>query len=131
MTSKKKINCKNPTKKELTRLSREFSRYFNSCDLENASKLVKPYTVSGLLYFTNLSKEEFGELSSGSGEGAELAKRALLKIEAFIEENALNGKLSSNAAMNTLKCGFGMAEKDASPESITVTLDGTASVLGE
>ncbi len=131
MTAKKKIDCKNPTKAELTKLSREFARYFSSCDLENTSKIVKPYTVSGLLYFTNLSKEDFGELSSGSGEGAELAKRALLKIEAFIEENALNGKLSSNAAMNTLKSGFGVSENDTSPESITVTLDGAASVLGE
>lgn len=126
------IDFSNPSKEELTWLDREFSRYFKNCDLENAVKIVKPYTVAGLLYFAHISKEDFARLSSGDGEGARLARRALLRIEAFIEENALSGKLSSNAAMNTLKNGFGTAEKDEEVGgNITVTLDGTAALLGE
>lgn len=128
----KEIDFSNPSKEELKLIDREFSRYFKNCDIENAVKIVKPYTVAGLLYFAHISKEDFARLSSGDGEGARLARRALLRIEAFIEENALNGKLSSNAAMNTLKNGFGTAEKDECVgENITVTLDGTAELLGE
>ena len=131
-TKEREIDFSNPTNEELRLLEREFSRYFKNCDLENAVKIVKPYTVSGLLYSAHISKEDFASLSSGDGEGARLAKRALLRIEAFIEENALNGKLSSNAAMNTLKNGFGTAEKDECVgENITVTLDGSAELLGE
>ena len=57
-----------------------------------------------------------------------------MKIEAFIEENALAGRISANAAQNSLKYSFGWNEKEKVQEdgkSITVSLSEEAKDLAK
>lgn len=114
---------------KFTELQEKISDYFLLCDAANEGKkdIVKPYTLSGLLCHTGLSREEFERLSRiKRHEG--IFKRAMAKIEAFIEENMLTGTLSCNASLNSLKYNFGWGERDSADEEkakgqhITVTL---------
>ena len=93
-------------------LEKRINDYFLYCDAVNEShnKTVKPYTLSGLLSYMGITKSEFeGLLKTRRNE--RLFALAKMKIEAFIEENALNGTLSCNASMNSLKYSFGWGEK--------------------
>ena len=61
---------------------------------------------------------------------------AKARIEAFIEENALTGELSINAAANSLKYNFGWGEKQYKSEQqetgcVTVTLSPEAADLAK
>lgn len=124
--------------KKYTPLSTYKSRaeeYFRKCDEANSTdktKIVKPYTLSGLLCALGITKEQFFSLSKRR-DGRELVNYLVLKIEAFIEENALSGKLSANAAVNSLKHSLGWNDKseEADSESITVTLCDDIKRLGE
>lgn len=109
--------------------------YFSSCDNANSAsstKIVKPYTLSGLLCALALTREQFFSLGD-SREGRRFVNYVILKIEAFIEENALSGKLSASAAANSLKYSFGWNEKAESTQegSFSVSLSDEASRLGE
>ena len=109
--------------------------YFCACDIENSksgSKIIKPYTLSGLLCALGHTKEQSFSLGD-SRDGRKLINHAILKIEAFIEENALSGKLSASAAANSLKYSFGWNEKmePATDNNFTVSLSEEASRLGE
>ena len=111
------------------------AEYFCACDDANsnsANKIIKPYTLSGLLCALGLTKEQFFSLGD-SREGRKLINHAILKIEAFIEENALSGKLSASAAANSLKYSFGWNEKiePGSDNNFTVSLSEEANRLGE
>lgn len=110
-------------------LEQRINDYFLYCDAVNDSKdeIVKPYTLSGLLCYIGMSRKEFDKISNIKRH-EKIISRAKAKIEAFIEENALTGELSINAAANSLKYNFGWGEKadkdenDAKNKSITVTL---------
>ncbi len=109
--------------------------YFSTCDETNAAcgnKIVKPYTLSGLLCALGLTKEQFLSLGN-SRDGRRLVNYVILKIQAFIEENALSGKLSASAAANSLKYSFGWNEKTESTQegNYSVSLSEEASRLGE
>lgn len=106
--------------------------YFASCDEANKSGMQKPYTMPGLLFALGLTKEQFRALSDGR-EGRAFCNEVRLKIEAFIEENALSGKITSNAAMNSLKYNFGWNDRaaDAETGSVVVTLDADARSLAQ
>ena len=110
-------------------------RYFLKCDTansENDSKIVKPYTLSGLLCEMGITKEQFFSLGE-KRDGRALVNYLILKIEAFIEENALSGKLSASAAANSLKYSLGWCEKveDDDSSNIIVSLSKDAEELGE
>ncbi len=113
------------------------NKYFSDCDAANAEcsekgPLAKPYTLSGLLCALELTKENFHSLSK-TREGRKFVEYTLMKIEAFIEENALSGRLSSSAAQNSLKYSFGWSDKDKVTEdkTITINLSEEARSLGE
>ena len=114
-------------RKSLSSLEEKTDEYFRRCDSANDEQknIIKPYTLSGLLSFTELSREEFEMLLKSKTHGESLC-RAKGKIEAFIEENMLTGKLSCNASLNSLKYNFGWGEKERESEkndrTITVTL---------
>lgn len=115
---------------------RKAENYFALCDRENdgcdaKSGLAKPYTLSGLLCALDLTKDEFYALEKSS-KGKKLVRYVLMKIEAFIEENALSGRLSANFAQSTLKNSFGWGEKPAAEvPSVSVTVCDEALKMGE
>lgn len=114
-------------RKTLSSLKEKIDLYFELCDAANDEKknIIKPYTLSGLLSFTELSREEFEKLLVSKSHG-ETVRKAKGKIEAFIEENMLTGGLSCNASLNSLKYNFGWGDKEKESEkndrTITVTL---------
>ena len=121
------------------KLKKKIEEYFEECDRLNGSdrkKLVKPYTLSGMLYYIGLTKKEYEKLMCKK-KFAEIFIQALAKIEVFIEEMALIGAISSSAAANTLKysCGWleSKAEKDAKepPKILKLVLDGELMKLAE
>ena len=113
------------------KLEQDIEAYFALCDGINgvcadSKKIPKPYTMSGLLYHTGLSKKEFDALSV-KGKYSRLLLGAKARIEAYIEEKSLSGDLSSTASQTSLKYYFGWGEKEkdeASTDgrSFTVTL---------
>ena len=113
-------------------------KYFDECDAANAScsdkkPIARPYTLSGLLCALELSRDAFHQLEK-TREGKRFVEYALMKIEAFIEENALAGRISANAAQNSLKYSFGWNEKEKVQEdgkSITVSLSEEAKDLAK
>lgn len=110
--------------------------YFAACDALNAAasgnKIPKPYTLSGLLCELSLTREQFKSLAK-SRKGRAFVTWAMLKIETFIEENALSGSIAATAAANSLKYNFGWNEKpeEETDRSVLVTLAGEAEKLGE
>ncbi len=122
------------TRKEiLSRLEERIDEYFCMCDSVNneKKKTVKPYTLSGLMSYTGLSRGELQGLLKSKKFGRVIAD-AYSKIECFIEEKSLTGELSCNASMNSLKYNFGWGEKAANEDrddnvkSINITLSGAA-----
>lgn len=113
-------------------IAERISDYFLLCDAINdeKGKIVKPYTLSGLLCYLGISREEFEKMSK-SGRHSKVLSNALAQIEAFTEENVLNGSLSANAGANSLKYNFGWGEKrEHGPEEISqisVTMSSEAS----
>ena len=118
-------------------LEQRINDYFLYCDAVNESKekMVKPYTLSGLLCYIGVSRQEFEKISK-TKRYQKLISRAKSKIEAFIEENALTGELSISAATNSLKYNFGWgdtrhADTDEAEKSIKIILDGDLIRLAE
>lgn len=113
-------------------LEQKIEEYFRLCDSINAAAgdkekhPPKPYTLSGLLCHIDLSEEQLKELEKNRLLKG-LISSAKRRIEAYIEENALNGKLTSTAAINSLKEHFDWTEKDRAQteeaQSIEITLD--------
>ena len=95
-------------------LAYKTKKYFDECDAvnerarqENEKKLFipKPYTVSGLIYSLGITRREFETLTTKPKFSFLLEAKA--RIEAFIEENSLNGGLSGTASSSSLKHDFG------------------------
>lgn len=113
------------TKKGKEHLESLIESYFELCDRQNSlgadkknTKPAKPYTLSGLLFHLDMSAKELDELCESRGI-MKIVSSAKRRIEAYIEENALNGNLSSTAAFNSLKEHFGWSLKDGANEENT------------
>lgn len=128
-------------KERLEFLKTKTEQYFDMCDTINEQGLIKdnkvkkPYTLSGLLYYIDISREEFEQLCKVKCFSP-LFTKALSRIEAFTEEYSLIGALSTNAAANSLKYNFGWGrEKSFSEEgaskTIKIILDGDLVSLAE
>lgn len=116
-------------------LRRKIANYFKICDACNAESkdVKKPYTLSGMLSFLGITRKEFEVLAVQECH-ARVLSDALAKIEAFIEENALIGALSSNAAANSLKYNFGWGSTkttEKGDDTIKIILDGELEHLAE
>lgn len=117
-------------------IEKKIQKYFDECDALNVGeeKVVKPYTLSGLICSMGVTRTEFEKLMRNK-KYAQKLYGAKAKIEAFIEENALNGGLSANAAANSLKYNFGWGEKtntdeiNTSARSFIISLDRDAEIL--
>lgn len=99
------------TKGKYSDLENKIQSYFDYCDELNGAgnDIVKPYTLSGLLSFLSITREEFAGLLK-MRKYSRVLNSALSKIEAYIEENSLTGGLSINASANSLKYNFGWGE---------------------
>lgn len=103
--------------------------YFRACDTENAgNKMKRPYTVSGLCFYLGIGRDELFKLAKKRSH-ADLCREVMLKIESFIEENALLGALANNPALYCLKYNFGWTDKpqraeESEQKGIKITLDG-------
>jgi len=124
-------------KKSIKCYARAAEKYFAECDTVNSacepkSPLAKPYTLSGLVCALGLTRDNFFSLGK-TREGRRFVEYALARIEAFIEENALSGRLSASAAQSSLKYSFGWndKEKEHEEESVKITLSDEAKRLGE
>ena len=125
---------------KIAEMEKKINDYFACCDSlneenANSKKIVKPYTLSGLLCYVGLTRHEFEKLLCRK-RYADIFNRALSKIEAFTEEKALTGDLSASAASNTLKYNFGWNEaksddKSASSGILKIVLDGELMKLAE
>ncbi len=117
-------------------IDKRIEAYFDECDSLNIceKRIVKPYTLSGLIAAMGITRGEFEKLSANK-RYSKLINASRSRVEAFIEENALTGGLSSNAASNSLKYNFGWGDKakdDKESEcfegakTITISLEGEA-----
>lgn len=123
------------TKKGRELLKQKIDAYFAECDAANEKekKAVKPYTLSGLLCYLDLSSEELDSLSAHRSLRPIIGS-AKRRIEAYIEENALSGKLSGTAAINSLKANFGWNDKGTEKtdtDRVEVILSEEAAALGQ
>ena len=84
-------------------IEKKIQKYFDECDALNGGekKLVKPYTLSGLICSMGVTRTEFEKLMRNKKDAQKLYG-AKAKIEAFIEENALIGGLSANSGVGLL-----------------------------
>ena len=125
----KKKNFEFYEKNTALQLQRKIGVYFTRCDdlnVENSTKLVKPYTISGLCSHLGVSRDEFGKLEKNKCL-AQTIIMAKLRIENFIEENVLSGRIAAASAVPTLKYNFGWTDKplkDAAAEEIVVDFGG-------
>lgn len=117
-------------------LESRIEEYFLMCDSLNGDSrdIVKPYTLSGLLYHTGLTRDEYRKMLSGR-KYSDILVKAGARIEAYIEENVLTGELSVNAGANSLKYNFGWGEKKSDKsegaDSVTVSLSPEAASLAK
>lgn len=126
------------------------AKYFQDCDKGRATaacgkcdaafgddkcmicekKRSKPYTVSGLCLALGITKRKFAVLKNDKSF-AEAVEMALLKIEAYIEENCIAGDIGGTLALALLKEHFGWGEKDDTPDTITVLMSEEANTLAK
>lgn len=89
----------------------------------------RPYTVSGLCLALGLTKREFAALTRDR-DFSSAVEMALLKIEAYIEENSICGNINGTLALAILRENFGWGEKAETAERMEVVMRGEAETLG-
>lgn len=107
-------------------------KYFEECDntvipsaacmsckkmncLSCSKKRTRPYTLSGLCLALGISKRQFKELKTNKCFCGEV-EMALLRIEAYIEENCFSGNVNGTFALAVLKEHFGFGEEEKESE---------------
>ena len=142
---------KNLNKDKLTQtaFARRATAYFRECDRavispacstckkdESACALcpkrrTKPYTLSGLCLALGITKRQFKALRANKCFCDEV-EMALLKIEAYIEENSISGEINGALATAILKENFGWGAKEENEEEKTeILLSGEAAHYAE
>lgn len=86
-------------------MRKDIEKYFKMCD-----KKEKPYTVSGLAYALNISRQTLLNYEE-KDEFFDTIKKAKDKIETQLEENALLGKYNSTFAIFNLKNNYGWQDR--------------------
>lgn len=81
-------------------MEKDIKKYFEECD-----KKEKPYTVSGLAYALNMSRQSLINYEKNE-MFFDTIKKAKLKVEQQLEENALLGKGNSTFTIFNLKNNF-------------------------
>ena len=130
--------------------ARRAAAYFRACDNGTASaacdscdatfgdakcgacrkKRRRPYTLSGLCLELGIPKREFAALRRDRAF-AEAVEMALLKIEAYVEENSIAGQINGTLALAILRENFDWGEKTESAERLEVVMRGEADTLAK
>jgi hypothetical protein len=92
-------------------------------------KKTKPYTLSGLCLALGITKRQFKDLKTNKCF-CDAVEMALLKIEAYIEENCMSGNFNGTFALAILKENFGFGSEDTERD-FTVTLAEAAERFAE
>ncbi len=90
----------------------------------------RPYTISGLCLAVGITKRQFANLKKNKCFADEV-EMALLKIEAYIEENSIVGAINGTLALAILKEHFGWGEKQDMPDTVTVVMSEEAKKLAK
>ncbi len=93
-------------------------------------KKKRPYTISGLCLAIGITKREFVNLKKNKCF-SDAVEMALLKIEAYIEENSIAGAINGTLALAILKEHFGWGEKDDAVDTVTVVMSEEADLLAK
>jgi len=109
---------------KLVEFAHKINEYFKYCD-----GYEKPYTVSGLCIYLDITKETLLNYENKK-EFFSTIKKAKLKIENWVEENSLMGKVNPTAAIFNLKNNFGWKDKQE-PQTDTATIELIARTLSE
>jgi hypothetical protein len=100
-------------------LESKIEEYFQYCDSKKEmvtndkgqiKVIVKPYTVTGLAAYLDVNKDTINEYAK-KPDYSVIIKNAKAKIEAYIEEGAINGTLQPIFSMFSLKNHFGWVDK--------------------
>ena len=82
----------------------------------------KPYTLSGLCLALGITKRQFKDLKTNKCF-CDAVEMALLKIEAYIEENCMSGNFNGTFALAVLKENFGFGEEESERDFVIAFAD--------
>lgn len=104
------VNTKNkggrPKKySEVEQLQKKINEYFKMCDEKE-----KPYTITGLCLYLDIDRVTLLRYEE-KDEFCSTIKRAKNKVENYVEENSLMGKLNPTVSIFNLKNNFGWKDK--------------------
>lgn len=99
-------------------LRTKVEEYFKWVDEENVKRRqqrfteekFKPYTITGICVFCGLSRENWREYGAREGY-EEIIRDAKIKVENYVEEGVLNGKINTIGGIFNLKNNFGWVDK--------------------
>jgi len=100
-------------------LQEAINEYFEYCDSQKEisindkgqTKVIqKPYTISGLCVFLDITRETLNEYSKKQ-EYSDTIKKARQIVESYVEENSLIGRLNPVVSIFNLKNNFGWVDK--------------------
>ena len=80
-----------------------------------AKRRTRPYTLSGFCLALGITKRQFKDLKTNKCF-CDAVEMALLKIEAYIEENCMSGNVNGTFALAVLKENFGFGEGESDAE---------------
>ena len=92
-----------------------FCRKKDDACLTCAKRRTRPYTLSGLCLALGITKRQFKDLKTNKCF-CDAVEMALLKIEAYIEENCMSGNFNGTFALAVLKENFGFGEDECESE---------------
>ena len=79
--------------------------------LDCRKRRTRPYTLSGLCLALGITKRQFKNLKTNKCF-CDAVEMALLRIEAYIEENCMSGNFNGTFALAVLKENFGFGEEE-------------------
>lgn len=79
--------------------------------LDCRKRRTRPYTLSGLCLALGITKRQFKSLKTNKCF-CDAVEMALLRIEAYIEENCMSGNFNGTFALAVLKENFGFGEEE-------------------
>lgn len=118
-----------PKFKTVEELEEKIEEYFNYCDetiidnkvITNAISvpITKPYTISGLCVYLNICRDTLCEYEKNI-IFSDTIKNAKSKIENYVEENSLTGKLNPTVSIFNLKNNFGWKDKHEIDNNVVI-----------
>ena len=118
-----------PKFKTVEELEEKIEEYFNYCDetiIDNkvitntiSVPITKPYTISGLCVYLNICRDTLCEYEKNI-IFSDTIKNAKSKIENYVEENSLTGKLNPTVSIFNLKNNFGWKDKHEIDNNVVI-----------